>query len=137
MSQMIMNNTLIDSIDVFDIIRSIKDPEFPNTLEELNVVNEDLITVDNSTENDYCTIKIYFTPTVPHCHLAPTIGLCIREKLNLLLPKKSKIEILIKPGTHQTEDTINKQVNDKERYIAAMENKEIKKLVLECIEETE
>ncbi|KAK5582368.1 hypothetical protein RB653_003951 [Dictyostelium firmibasis] len=149
---MIMNYNVIDKIDVFDIIRHIKDPEFPKTLEELKVVNEDWITVidfDKNNNNDelndngnkenvnngYCFIKILFQPTVPHCHLAPTIALCIREKIKEYLPKRSKIEIYIKPGTHQTEDEINKQINDKERIIAALENPEIFQLVKKCIKE--
>ncbi|KAM9953498.1 hypothetical protein ACTFIW_006860 [Dictyostelium discoideum] len=142
---MIMNYNVIDKIDVFDIIRHIKDPEFPKTLEELKVVNEDWITViDNNDINDsddnenykgYCFIKILFQPTVPHCHLAPTIALCIREKIKEYLPKRSKIEIYIKKGTHQTEDEINKQINDKERIIAALENPEIFQLVKKCIKE--
>ena len=32
-----------------DLIRDIKDPEHPNTLEELNVVNENCITVEYRT----------------------------------------------------------------------------------------
>ena len=31
--------------EVYDIIRTIKDPEFPNTLEELDVVDPDLVKV--------------------------------------------------------------------------------------------
>ncbi|EGC39855.1 hypothetical protein DICPUDRAFT_26130 [Dictyostelium purpureum] len=133
------NNNIIDSIDVFDIIRHIKDPEYPNTLEQLKVVNEDWITVEDNINDkkDCCYIKIYFTPTVPHCHLAPTIALCIREKINQYLPKRSKIEIYITPGSHQTEEEINKQINDKERIIAALENPEIYDLVQKCIKEDE
>eukprot|EP01132_Coremiostelium_polycephalum_P008024 gene8024-9869_t len=113
------------------------DPEFPQTLEELNVVSEDLIEIEDDKSKDTCSILIYFKPTVPHCHLAPTIALCLREKINRFLPKKSKIIIYVKPGTHNTEFEINKQINDKERIIAAMENPEILNLVLDRIKEDE
>ncbi|GAM23425.1 hypothetical protein SAMD00019534_066000 [Acytostelium subglobosum LB1] len=127
----------VDSVDIYDIIRSIKDPELPNTLEELNVVQEDNIEVEDDTSCDHCSITILFKPTVPHCHLAPTIALCLRQKIEKQLPKPSKVTIYIKPGTHQTEDEINKQINDKERYMAALETPEISELVDRCIQEDE
>ncbi|KYQ96955.1 hypothetical protein DLAC_11579 [Tieghemostelium lacteum] len=97
-----MNFNKIDSVDVYDIIRGIKDPEKPYcTLEELNVVQEELVHVKDLEQ--FVEIEIFFVPTVPYCHLAPTIGLCLREKINKYLPKKSKIDIFIQPGTHQIE----------------------------------
>ncbi|EFA82798.1 DUF59 family protein [Heterostelium album PN500] len=114
----------VDSEDVFDIIRSIRDPELPNTLEELKVVSEELIEVE---DNNDCLITIYFKPTVPHCHLAPTIALCMRQKIAHYLPKPSKLNIYIKPGTHQTEL--------EKRYMAALETPAIMELVEKCISE--
>jgi hypothetical protein len=40
---------LLDSREVFDYIRDINDPEHPYTLEQLNVVDEDLIKVRKFT----------------------------------------------------------------------------------------
>lgn len=37
----------VDSEDVFDSIRDIQDPEHPYSLEQLNVVREELILVDH------------------------------------------------------------------------------------------
>ena len=56
-----------------DLIRTIKDPEKPESLEELEVVSEDRIKVQPFDENT-CLIKIEFVPTVPHCSLATLIG---------------------------------------------------------------
>ena len=54
--------------------------EKPETLEELDVVQEDLIEVTEITEaQGRFIIKIGFVPTVPHCSLATLIGLCIRS----------------------------------------------------------
>ena len=60
---------------VYDIIRTIQDPEKPETLEELDVVQEDLVQVrENLEKPGYYTAKITFVPTVPHCSLATLIG---------------------------------------------------------------
>lgn len=56
-----------------DIIRTIRDPEKPNTLEELEVVTESGVEVQEIGEDEYLVI-IRFTPTVPHCSLATLIG---------------------------------------------------------------
>ena len=61
---------LFDEREVFDLIRNIKDPEHPLTLEELHVVEESNITVDNKDN----TVLVNFTPTIPHCSMATLIG---------------------------------------------------------------
>lgn len=126
-------------LDIYDVIRTIRDPEKPENLEELSVVEENLIHVypaGSSTEKFVANIE--FVPTVPHCHLATLIGLCIRTKLDRsLVPGQVKLDILVKEGTHQTEADINKQINDKERVAAAMENPNLKKTVEECIADPE
>ncbi|KAL2300862.1 hypothetical protein Nmel_013755 [Mimus melanotis] len=61
------------AIEVYDIIRTIRDPEKPNTLEELEVVTENCVEVQEIGEDEYLVI-IRFTPTVPHCSLATLIG---------------------------------------------------------------
>lgn len=54
--------------------------------------------------------------------MATLIGLCIRVKLLRSLPDRFKVDILITPGTHASESAVNKQLNDKERVAAALEN---------------
>uniref|UniRef100_A0ABI8A5P3 Cytosolic iron-sulfur assembly component 2A n=1 Tax=Felis catus TaxID=9685 RepID=A0ABI8A5P3_FELCA len=115
-----------------DLIRTIRDPEKPNTLEELEVVTESSVEVQEVNEEDYLVI-IRFTPTVPHCSLATLIGLCLRVKLQRCLPFKHKLEIYISEGTHSTEEDINKQINDKERVAAAMENPNLREIVEQCV----
>ncbi|KAJ7365870.1 Cytosolic iron-sulfur assembly component 2A [Desmophyllum pertusum] len=118
--------------EVFDLVKDIRDPELPQTLEELNVIEEDFIKIDKIDDDEY-SIKIEFKPTVPHCSLATLIGLCLRVKLERSLPYRFKLDIFLSKGTHSTEDEINKQINDKERIAAAMENPSLKKIVEECI----
>ncbi|XP_023258592.1 MIP18 family protein FAM96A-like, partial [Seriola lalandi dorsalis] len=60
------------ALEVYDVIRSIRDPEKPNTLEELEVVTEKCVEVQELGEDEYLII-IKFSPTVPHCSLATLI----------------------------------------------------------------
>ncbi len=60
-----------------DVIRTIRDPEKPNTLEELDVVTEKCVEVQELGDDEYLII-IKFSPTVPHCSLATLIGVCER-----------------------------------------------------------
>uniref|UniRef100_A0A8C7QRS8 Cytosolic iron-sulfur assembly component 2B n=1 Tax=Oncorhynchus mykiss TaxID=8022 RepID=A0A8C7QRS8_ONCMY len=53
--------------------------------------------------------------------MATIIGLSIKVKLLRSLPEKFKIDVHITPGTHTSEDAVNKQLADKERVAAALE----------------
>ncbi|XP_062502394.1 cytosolic iron-sulfur assembly component 2A-like [Corticium candelabrum] len=119
--------------DVFDIIRRIRDPERSESLEELNVVSEDMVYVMERDEQT--SIRIEFAPTVAHCSLATLIGLCLRISLQRNLTFDYKLDICIKEGTHSTAADINKQINDKERVAAAMEVPSLRDLVEECLKE--
>ena len=48
-----------------------------------------------------------------------------------------KIDIKVKEGTHSTAAEITKQINDKERVAAALENPNLLKVVDECIKESD
>ncbi len=83
----------------FNLIRQIRDPEKPETLEQLDVVQEELVEVlqPDDLDQDFLTLKVTFVPTVPHCSLATLIGLCIRTKLvRDLPPGMFKIDLAIK-----------------------------------------
>ncbi|XP_003692589.1 MIP18 family protein galla-1 [Apis florea] len=122
---------------IYDLLRTIKDPEKPQTLEQLDVVYEDCVEILKQTPQGVSVIRIEFNPTVPHCSLATLIGLCIRVKLERNLIALFKLDIYIKKGAHSTEQEINKQINDKERIAAAMENPNLRELVEKCIQEEE
>ncbi|XP_052860726.1 MIP18 family protein galla-1 [Anopheles cruzii] len=120
---------------IYGFLRTIRDPEKPNTLEDLHVVYEDGIFVTEPAPGQSLLVRIEFNPTVPHCSLATLIGLCIRVKVQRSLSHYAKLDIYIKKGAHATEDEINKQINDKERIAAAMENPNLKELVENCIKD--
>ena len=126
-----------------DIISTIQDPEKPFCLEQLEVVQEDLVEVRYFKPGDGKTavplIQITWVPTVPNCHLAMTIALSIRAKLAKKLPElgadlaKCKIEILVQHQKHDNKEEIDKQVNDKERVFAALENPHIRDAIEDLI----
>ena len=119
----------IDSHEVYDLIRDIKDPEHPHTLEQLRVAQLGLITVDDGRSR----VGVNFTPTIPHCSMATLIGLCIRVKLLRSLPTRFKVDVNVTPGTHASEAAVNKQLNDKERVAAALENDNLLSMVNKCL----
>ena len=119
----------IDEREIFDLIRGIKDPEHPLTLEELNVVEEENVVVDVANKR----VEVIFTPTIEHCSLASLIGLCIQVKLLRSIPPRFKISVRIAPGSHSTEDVVNKQLADKERVAAALENSQLLEVINQCL----
>ena len=48
-----------------------------------------------------------------------------------------KVDIRVTPGSHQNEAAINKQLGDKERVAAALENPQLLNMVNQCIYNTE
>ncbi|KAA0723559.1 Mitotic spindle-associated MMXD complex subunit MIP18 [Triplophysa tibetana] len=118
-----------DDREIFDLIRTINDPEHPLSLEELNVV-EQMRVIVNDQES---AVSVEFTPTIPHCSMATLIGLSIKVKLLRSLPDRFKIDVHITPGTHASEDAVNKQLADKERVAAALENSQLLEVVNQCL----
>ncbi|XP_072451914.1 cytosolic iron-sulfur assembly component 2B [Chiloscyllium punctatum] len=121
----------IDNREIFDLIRSINDPEHPLSLEELNVVEQLRVNVVDH-EN---SVSVAFTPTIPHCSMATLIGLSIKVKLLRSLPARFKVDVHITPGTHASENAVNKQLADKERVAAALENSHLLEVVNQCLSE--
>eukprot|EP00246_Nothoceros_aenigmaticus_P010304 TRINITY_DN26716_c0_g1_i1.p1 TRINITY_DN26716_c0_g1~~TRINITY_DN26716_c0_g1_i1.p1 ORF type:complete len:157 (-),score=26.49 TRINITY_DN26716_c0_g1_i1:165-635(-) len=123
------DSVIWDSQEVFELVRDIQDPEHPYSLEQLNVISEDAISVDDKNGR----LSIRFTPTVQHCGMAPLIGLSLRVKLLRSLPRRFKVDINLAPGSHSTEAAVNKQLNDKERVAAALENPHLAETIERCI----
>ncbi|KAM3955160.1 MIP18 family protein galla-2 [Aphomia sociella] len=118
-----------DEREIFDLIRNINDPEHPLTLEELRVIEEKNILVNNK-EN---TVLVNFTPTIPHCSMATLIGLSIRVQLLRALPSRFKVTVEVSEGTHVSEHAVNKQLADKERVAAALENNNLVQIINQCV----
>lgn len=114
----------IDTQEIYDLISTISDPEHPLSLGSLAVVNlpDIYITPSASANGKISTVLVEVTPTITHCSLATVIGLGVRVRLEQALPPRFRIDVRIKEGTHSTADAVNKQLGDKERVAAALEN---------------
>lgn len=82
-------------------------------------------------------VDVTFTPTIPHCSLAALIGLSIVIKLHRSLADNVKMRVKITPGSHSTEEAINRQLADKERVAAALENPSVMNAVNRCLKPAE
>lgn len=100
-------------------------------MEQLGVVNKKNVFVDDRS------VAVEFVPTIPNCTLAAIIGISIKVKLSRALPVGYKIKVRIARGAHEDEENLNKQINDKERVFAAMENDNMKKTINSIISATD
>ncbi|CAL8575137.1 hypothetical protein XPA_001079 [Xanthoria parietina] len=121
----------IDEQEIYDLIAPIQDPEHPLTLGSLSVVNLPDITLSstlpptslsNPSRPAITTVTVLVTPTITHCSLATVIGLGVRVRLEQALPPRFRVDVRIKEGTHSTAEQVNRQLGDKERVAAALEN---------------
>jgi metal-sulfur cluster biosynthetic enzyme len=119
-----MRPDVAGSADVSDLISTISDPEHPLSLGSLAVVNlPDIHVIPPSRPtSQISTVLVELTPTVNHCSLATVIGLGVRVRLEQALPPRFRVDVRLKEGTHSTADAVNKQLGDKERVAAALEN---------------
>ncbi|KAG4306402.1 hypothetical protein PORY_000390 [Pneumocystis oryctolagi] len=120
---------IIDKQEIYDLLVGITDPEHPLTLEQLAVINLEDIYLQNDETNKITYVSVEITPTIPHCSMATLIGLCIRVRLERCLPPRFRINVKIKKDTHQNEKQVNKQLKDKERVAAALENQQLANVI--------
>ncbi|KAG9245734.1 hypothetical protein BJ878DRAFT_500204 [Calycina marina] len=123
----------IDEQEIYDLIAPIADPEHPTSLESLGVVKlEDVHLISaasSSNPSALSRVRVELTPTVTHCSLATVIGLGVRVRLEQALPPSYRVEVKIKAGTHNQAEDVNKQLADKERVAAALENASLANLL--------
>ena len=111
-----------------DLTSTISDPEHPVSLGQLSVINLADIHITPSPSlgvpdtNTIVNVIIEITPTITHCSLATVIGLGVRVRLEQALPPNYRIEVRCKKDSHTQDDQVNKQLGDKERVAAALEN---------------
>lgn len=117
----------IDEQEIYDLISTISDPEHPLSLGSLGVVVLDDIKIvpPSSPRSRISTVTVLLTPTTSACSLTTIIGLGVKVRLLQALPPRFRVDVRIKEGTSKTADEVNKQLGDKERVAAAMENKSL------------
>lgn len=132
----------IDEQEIYDLIAPISDPEHPLSLESLGVVKlEDVhLTSPSDLSNPAALSRVLveITPTVTHCSLATVIGLGVRVRLEQALPPSYRVEVKIKQDAHSQAAEVNKQLADKERVAAALENANLmgilRKMMQPCLD---
>ncbi|KAI0432376.1 FAM96B protein [Xylaria sp. FL1042] len=129
----------IDEQEIYDLISTISDPEHPLSLGQLAVVNLPDIHITPSPSaladtNALTQVLVKITPTITHCSLATVIGLGVRVRLEQALPPNYRVDVMIKEGTHSQDDQVNKQLADKERVAAALENATLKGVLDKMLE---
>jgi metal-sulfur cluster biosynthetic enzyme len=118
----------IDEQEIYDLISSISDPEHPVSLGQLSVINLPDIHITPPpalgvpSPNTIVQVVVEITPTITHCSLATVIGLGVRVRLEQALPPNYRIDVRCKENSHSQDDQVNKQLGDKERVAAALEN---------------
>lgn len=65
--------------------------------------------------------------------MATLIGLCVRVQLLRVLPARFKVDVVLSPGSHASENAVNRQLADKERVAAALENPSLLEMVNTCL----
>jgi hypothetical protein len=111
-----------------DLIAPITDPEHPVSLGQLSVINLPDIQISPSpslgvpSPNTIVQVSVQITPTVTHCGLATVLGLGVRVRLEQALPPNYRVDVKCKENSHSQDDQVNKQLADKERVAAALEN---------------
>lgn len=128
--------------NVFELIRDIRDPEHPYTLEQLGVVSKSNVTVGVIGPSGVALgaglpikyVKVLFKPTIPHCSMAAIIGLCVKAHLSRFV-KDHLIRVYVADGTHVNFRALNKQLDDKDRVQAALENDVLLDVMRECMPE--
>ncbi len=135
------NDSMVEPIDeqeIYDLISTISDPEHPLSLGSLAVVSLPDIsikpTIPSRPQSTLRTVTVLVTPTITHCSLATVIGLGVRVRLEQSLPARFRVDVKIKEGTHSTAEEVNKQLADKERVAAAMENGTLMGVVKKMLE---
>lgn len=121
-----------------DLVSTISDPEHPISLGSLAVVSLADIMIKPSLPHvpgsPLRTVTVLITPTITHCSLATVIGLGVRVRLEQSLPPRFRVDVRIKEGTHSTADEVNKQLGDKERVAAALENGTLMGVIAKMLE---
>ncbi|RDA93234.1 hypothetical protein CP533_6520 [Ophiocordyceps camponoti-saundersi (nom. inval.)] len=131
----------IDEQEVYDLLSTISDPEHPVSLGQLSVINLSDIRISPSpalglpSPKTIVHVCVEITPTVSHCSLATMIGLAVRIRLERSLPPNYRVQVDCKQNSHSQDEQVTKQLHDKERVAAALEN-DILRAMLEKMLET-
>lgn len=131
----------IDEQEIYDLISTITDPEHPVSLGQLSVINLADIRLTpppraqpHGGADALVDVFVEITPTITHCSLATILGLAVRVRLEQALPPNYRVDVRCKESTHVQDDQVNKQLADKERVAAALENDSLRSVLDKMLE---
>lgn len=84
--------------------------------------------------NTIVNVFVEVTPTITHCSLATVLGLAVRVRLEQTLPPNYRVDVRCKENSHAQDDQVNKQLADKERVAAALENDNLRGVLDKMLE---
>ncbi|MEM3104921.1 MAG: iron-sulfur cluster assembly protein [Candidatus Bathyarchaeia archaeon] len=108
------------------VLRGVYDPEYPVSVVEMGIVDEDSIEIIGDGK-----VRVTFKPTTPFCPMGGLIGVLMKYALEKTL--NVKVEVLVKPGTHVSEDAINSAINDETQYEAIIKQLSDMGLLKSCV----
>jgi ATP-binding protein involved in chromosome partitioning len=100
---------MLNKQQILDVLKDVQDPEMPTSILELDMVNEDDITIVSDNK-----VKLTFKPTSEMCPMGSIIGVLIKKKLKDALGVDA--EVKVRPGTHMNEEMVNDIINSKAKY---------------------
>ncbi|RDA88369.1 hypothetical protein CP532_5567 [Ophiocordyceps camponoti-leonardi (nom. inval.)] len=120
--------------------QEVYDPEHPVSLGQLSVINLSDISISPApalglpSPNTIVRVCVEITPTITHCSLATIIGLAVRVRLEQSLPPNYRVQVRCKENSHSQDEQVNKQLQDKERVAAALENDNLRGVLDKMLE---
>lgn len=111
---------------IMAVLKGVYDPEYPVSVIEMNIVDEESVEILSDEK-----IRVTFKPTTPFCPMGGLIGVLMKYALEKTLNVKA--EVLVKPGTHVSEDAINTAINDENRYEAIIKQLSDMSLLKRCV----
>lgn len=120
------------------------DPEYPILIIDLEILKLESIIIKNKIFSQLVSYEISFFPTYGQCKLAPLLGISIimsilkKSTLKKAFKQTNKkwslnFKIILTNKNHTAGENITKQLNDRERLSAALENSSIRLSVLKCM----
>lgn len=94
---------------VLDVLKDVQDPEMPESILDLDMVNENDITIVSDKK-----VQVTFKPTSEMCPMGSIIGVLIKKKLKDKLGVDA--EVKVRTGTHMNEEMVNDIINSKAKY---------------------
>jgi len=115
----------LDKSELVEVLKKVYDPEFPLSVIDLKIVNEDDITIEGEK------IKVLFTPTSPFCPMGGMIGALIKYALEKKAGKE--VEVTLKSGTHNQERMLNEMLKDNQKYKDIIERMKTAGFLEKCV----